>query len=303
MARRTPIAEPQRAMLTVEQMRRGILLFRRRITDLEAFEPQEVQMRWAPEVKALEASIEEALVNVFGSGTVEYERYRRATVLDSGPVSMSFEPDWISARGHGYAGRGDDLREAQQYMSEGKAMALALLRQAVRGLEEAITDQSAASLPPAEAKEKVRSRRIFLVHGHDDAARETVARFLSGAGFEPIILHEQPNQGRTVIEKVEACSDVGFAVVLLTPDDTGNEVDGSPRPRARQNVVLELGYFIGCLGRDRVCALKKGDLEIPSDFGGVVYETFDAGNGWKLALARELEAAEYDIDWNKVMRA
>lgn len=147
------------------------------------------------------------------------------------------------------------------------------------------------------------SRRIFIVHGHDDGARETVARFLERIGLEAVILHEQANQGRTIIEKVVANSDVGFAVVLLTPDDEGCVKGGTPEPRARQNVLLELGYFIGRLGRDKVCALKRGTLEIPSDFAGVVWETMDSNGGWKQALARELEAAGHSIDWNKVMRA
>ncbi|HDL6990173.1 TPA: nucleotide-binding protein [Yersinia enterocolitica] len=147
------------------------------------------------------------------------------------------------------------------------------------------------------------SRKVFIVHGHDDGARETVARFLERIGLEAIILHEQANQGRTVIEKVVAHSDVGFAVVLLTPDDEGCVKGGTPEPRARQNVLLELGYFLGRLGRDKVCALKRGELEIPSDFAGVVWETMDSNGGWKQALARELEAAGHNIDWNKVMRA
>lgn len=147
------------------------------------------------------------------------------------------------------------------------------------------------------------SNKIFIVHGHDDGARESVARFLERQGFDAIILHEQANQGRTVIEKVEANSDVGFAVVLLTPDDEGCIKGGTAEPRARQNVLLELGYFIGRLGRNKVCALKKGDLEIPSDFAGVVWEKMDNAGAWKQALGRELEAAGYQIDWNKVMRS
>ncbi len=148
-----------------------------------------------------------------------------------------------------------------------------------------------------------KSNNVFIVHGHDGEARESVARFLGNIGLNPIILHEQANRGRTVIEKVEAHSEVGFAVVLLTPDDEGrvkgtNELE----PRARQNVLLELGYFIGRLGRENVCALKRGTLEIPSDFAGVVWETMDTGVGWKQALGRELSAAGYEIDWNKVMR-
>jgi predicted nucleotide-binding protein len=147
-----------------------------------------------------------------------------------------------------------------------------------------------------------KSNRIFIVHGHDGEARETVARFIGNIGFEPVILHEQASRSRTVIEKVEANSDVGFAVVLLTPDDVGCAKGGTPEPRVRQNVLLELGYFIGLLKRENVCALKRGDVEIPSDFAGVVWETMDAGNGWKQALGRELQAAGYTVDWNKVMR-
>ena len=149
----------------------------------------------------------------------------------------------------------------------------------------------------------VPSRKIFVVHGHDEGAREAVARFVKQIGFEPIILHEQPTQGRTVIEKVEAHGEVGFAVVLLTPDDEGCEKGGKSQPRARQNVLLELGYFIGRLGRDKVCALKRGDVDIPSDFGGVVYQPFDTLGGWKQVLGRELEAAGFEIDWNVVMRS
>lgn len=145
------------------------------------------------------------------------------------------------------------------------------------------------------------SSKVFIVHGHDGEARETVARFLEKMGLQAIILHEQANQGRTVIEKVEASSDVGFAVVLLTPDDMGCAKGGTPQPRARQNVLLELGYFIGRLGRPKVCALKRGELEIPSDFAGFVWENMDNSNGWKLALARELKAAGYDIDMNKAV--
>ena len=101
-----------------------------------------------------------------------------------------------------------------------------------------------------------------------------MARFLEKLGLQPIILHEQPNSGRTIIEKFETySSDISFAIVLLTPDDIGgiNENDQEQQPRARQNVIMELGYFMGRLGRTRVCALHKGGVELPSDYQGVVY--------------------------------
>lgn len=139
-------------------------------------------------------------------------------------------------------------------------------------------------------------RRVFLVHGHDGEVREAVARFLERLNFEVVILHEKANRGRTIIEKFEENADVGFAIVLLTPDDFGGPAGGDAAARARQNVILELGYFIGKLGRDRVMALKRGDLEVPSDILGVVYTPYDEAGAWKIALMKELTAAEYDID-------
>ncbi len=158
-----------------------------------------------------------------------------------------------------------------------------------------------ATAAPAPAKQP--SKDIFIVHGHDDAAKHEVARFIEKLGLHPIILHEKPDKGRTVIEKVEQHSDVGFAVVLLTPDDIGHPKDKptEPKPRARQNVVLELGYFIGILGRARVCALLKGDIEIPTDFAGVLYKPIDAKGAWRFELAREIKAAGIEVDLNNAL--
>jgi len=147
---------------------------------------------------------------------------------------------------------------------------------------------------------KPQNRKVFIVHGHDEGAREKVARFLEKIDFEAIILHERANQGRTIIEKFEANSDVGFAVVLLTADDEGGKVGEAHQRRARQNVLLEWGYFIGKLGRERVCALKSGNLELPSDIVGVVWEPMDEHRAWKGKLAKELHAAGYEIAWQKV---
>jgi predicted nucleotide-binding protein len=148
--------------------------------------------------------------------------------------------------------------------------------------------------------------KVFVVHGHDGEARLAIARFIEQLGFEAVILHERPNKGRTIITKFrEEAADVGFAVVLMTPDDVGG-VPGTAvdqlRQRARQNVVFELGFFIGALGSEHVAALVKGDIERPSDFDGVVYISLD-DRSWKMELGRELQAAGYQIDWNKVMRA
>lgn len=149
----------------------------------------------------------------------------------------------------------------------------------------------------------VDSKRVFVVHGRDLQSLQWVQAFLSSVGMQPVVLHEQANQGGTIIEKFETHADVGFAVVLLTPDDEVRGGDnGAAKWRARQNVILELGYFVAKLGRSRVCTLKKGDIEVPSDFFGVAYADFDSGGGWKIELLRELLAAGYDVDMNKLAK-
>lgn len=141
------------------------------------------------------------------------------------------------------------------------------------------------------------TNKVFIVHGHDEEMKVAAARLVSQCGLEPVILHEQPNKGRTIIEKFSDYADVGFAIILLSPDDELK--DGSRR--ARQNVVLELGYFIGRLGRERVAVLYRSDerFEIPSDFGGVLYTEYDSG-GWRYAIAKELKAAGFSVDLNKL---
>jgi predicted nucleotide-binding protein len=150
---------------------------------------------------------------------------------------------------------------------------------------------------------RVHTNRAFIVHGHDEAARETVARFLERLGIDAVILHEQATGGRTIIEKLEHYSDVDFAVVLLTPDDVGANKNGADnlQPRSRQNVVMELGFFVGKLGRDHVCALYKGPMELPSDFVGVGYVQLDDAGGWRIQLAKELRTAGFSIDMNLVI--
>ena len=144
------------------------------------------------------------------------------------------------------------------------------------------------------------TNEVFVVHGRDDGAKEAVARLLTKLKLKPVILHEQPNRGRTIIEKFEEFAQVGFAIVLLTPDDTCTSQDQSkpPRPRARQNVILELGFFLGKLGRAQTFALRKDDVEIPSDYDGVIYTPMDDKGAWRMDLVRELKAAGLDVDAN-----
>lgn len=142
-------------------------------------------------------------------------------------------------------------------------------------------------------------KKIFIVHGHNEAYREQVARLISSLDLKPIILHEQPNRGMTVIEKFEESASVDFAVVILTADDYCLDRNDKRLARARQNVVFELGYFFGRLGRHRVAALHAPGVEIPSDIHGMVYIKLDADGAWRFALAKELKSSGLNVDLNR----
>lgn len=146
--------------------------------------------------------------------------------------------------------------------------------------------------------------KVFVVHGHDEAAKQEMARFLENVGFKAIILHEQPDAGKTIIEKIEANTDVLFAVVLYTECDLGRAKNDPPNQekfRARQNVVFEHGYLIAKLGRDRVSALVKGNVETPGDISGVVYTPMDSSGAWKLQLVKNMRAVGINVDANKLL--
>ncbi len=143
---------------------------------------------------------------------------------------------------------------------------------------------------------------VFIVHGHNIEVQQSVARVIEKLGLNAIILQEQPNEGKTVIEKFEANSNVGFAIILLTDDDEGkakNQIE--LQKRARQNVILELGYFIGKLGRERVLPLYSEGVELPSDIHGVLYVPIDKMSNWKFSIVKELKAAGYKVDANNIL--
>ena len=292
MARKTPPPSPQPAQLSADQMRIAIPKLRRRIEELATFDPNSITDRSDPRPDAIEKKIDDSLVEILGPDTLDYRRFRVGS-LDRGPIIMGGTP----------------IHEARKGYERGKADALSKLQTLIEIFEEKLAD-SEQGLSPASTSFQPRlqtagadTMKAFVVHGQDEATREAIARFLERLHIEPVILHEQANEGRTVIEKLEYYGDVRFAVVLLTPDDEGRKAKPEEplRPRARQNVLLELGYFVGKLGRSRVCALHRGALEIPTDYLGVLYVPFDESGGWQLRLAKELKAAGFDIDMNKAI--
>lgn len=149
----------------------------------------------------------------------------------------------------------------------------------------------------------IENTKVFIVHGHDDLAKTEIARFIEKMEFEAIILHEKASVGKTIIEKIEQYSNVGFGVILYTPCDVGAEASKEPnlKPRARQNVVFEHGFLIGKLGRANVCALVKDSVDTPNDILGVVYIKMDISGAWKMGLAKEMRESGYDIDMNRVI--
>lgn len=138
------------------------------------------------------------------------------------------------------------------------------------------------------------NKRVFVVHGHDPHMKEATARLIESWKLKSVVLHEHPSRGSTIVEKLEEHADVGFAVVLFSPDDEAI-VDGKSVKRARQNVVFEMGFFHALLGRNRVAVLHRGGVEILSDYSGVIWIPFDQAGGWQAKLKQELRAAGMPI--------
>ncbi len=223
--------------------------------------------------EAWEGVVEDVLIRAYGADSPNVRR-----VMDvnrySDMLGQGNEQTWARTREHTMRTRIEILES---------------LAEGLEGLE----DFSAT-----ESVDQKFNDSVFVVHGHDMAIVDQTARVIAKLGLKEIILHEQPNQGSTIIEKFEAHSNVGFAVVLLTGDDVGkpkSSPDESLKERARQNVIFELGYFIGKLGRRRVCALYQKGVEIPSDYSGVVFIPLDEG-AWRWKLGKELQEAGYKVD-------
>lgn len=289
-----PATTAPKVDLSIADMEAGVIRLQKRLDELNAFDPRQMRVEHPPELNTLGTSIKRALEKTFGENTSDYNRYASAGNLAWSPVAFTI-------------GQRTPLHEYQEGVERKVANARSLLSGAIKNLEEDIAEaQAAAPAPrvttPGPGPSRSAAKKVFVVHGHDDAAKHELARFLERVELEAVILHEQPNQGRSIIEKfIECAGDVAFAVVLFTPDDLGG-AQAAPMQghRARQNVVFELGYFVAKLGRGKVCLLRKGDVEIPSDLYGVIYTELDANEGWKLALVKELKAAGLAFDANRV---
>lgn len=155
-----------------------------------------------------------------------------------------------------------------------------------------------------EAKGKILSKKVFIVHGHDEVAKTNLEIFLQEIGLEPIVLHRQADEGLTIIEKFEKHSDVSYAFILLTPDEVGYLSSEKTKPdnernkenRARSNVIFEFGFFVGKLGRSKVCCLYTGDVSLPSDVSGMIYKKFDRSiEEVAYGIIKDLKASGFQI--------
>lgn len=279
-------------ILSPSAIRRGIERLGERISELDSFDYKTLSGGRSPELTALIASINDTLERCFGDNTTAYNRLSDATKLEHVSYfvfSGQPTPDYIKLTRN-------NITRAVALLKEGQRM----LQEDLADFEEAEIQDPVASAVSATTNTTL-SKKVFIVHGREDGLKEATARFLQTIGLEPVILHEQASGNRTVIEKIERYGDVSFAVVLLTPDDTGALKGEEPVPRARQNVLLELGYFMGRLGRANVCALRQGQVDVPTDFAGVIWIDLDPAGAWKVGLAKELKEAGHTIDWNLVM--
>ena len=184
--------------------------------------------------------------------------------------------------------------------------AKATYSQALQLVLDAILEDTFGELRAQQSTSKspILSNRVFIVHGHDHALKTDLEAFLHQIGLEAVVLHRQPDKGQTIIEKFEEHADVGYAFVLLTPDDIAYTSDQDALPdasrskegRARQNVIFEFGYFVGRLGRDRVCCIFRKGVILPSDLTGLIYKEVETSvEPQGLSIIRELKAAGYSI--------
>ena len=239
-----------------------------------------------PQFEKWQRNTRVAITNTFGIGSQQIADFN----------NIAFSP-WT------FVSDMSDPAVQRAYVS-GLELAAAVLESMIDEIEEYWDDEIHTQIPSVvHQNDSIATNEIFIVHGRDEGAKNTVARFLEKLDLKPVILAELPGKGRTIIEKFEEHSHVGYAIVLLTPDDAGS-LQGDEddlKPRARQNVIFELGFFIGSLGRKRVCALTAGDVEIPSDYAGIEYIPFNDSGDWQLKLIRELKSVGFKVDANRAL--
>jgi len=237
----------------------------------------------------------------------KYETGKSDTVLaahaldDKDKKTMTEQPEFIPEK--------DIESETQQRYETGKSDTVL----AAYGLDDkdkkTMTEQPefiSEKVIASETQEKYKPENrgtVFVVHGEDDEGKNAVATYIEKLGLKVVVLHEQRSAGKTIIEILDrnaAISD--YAVVILTSDDSGVSKKNTEDTtlQTRLNVMLELGYFCGALGKKRVSVLTKAGVYFPGDFLGVESTLFDPGGNWQLSLARDMKSAGLSFDANRI---
>ena len=234
----------------------------------------------APAFEAWHTKAERFLIKKYGKGSLEHQKF----------LDTYFAPlVWYGEDEE------QDIRDSIKWCADGLRSCKAVFETYLEDIAE--ESQSATNVKCTSKQGNM--AKIFIVHGHDGELKQSVARIIEKQGLKAIILSEQANKGRTIIEKFEDYSDVGGAICLFTADDYGRaKNDTTDNIRARQNVVLETGYFMGKLGRENVVLLADKGIEMPSDLSGVVYTDTTS---WQFDLLKELSAIGYKVDLNKLL--
>ncbi len=236
------------------------------------------------------------------ASTSEYEALRYELLSNNNLLSLL--PDWLKVHRNLDSFWGfiqpkfGSYADRRKFLSEEFSPALNLLE---FGHTVEVKKQSEIPIQPSSIAPKptpVLKKKVFIVHGRDNEAKQEVSRYVESLGIDVIILHEQASSGMTIIEKIEHyTNEADFAIVLYTACDHGRGIHESkvhPKNRARQNVVFEHGYLMAKLGRKNVCALVKGEIETPNDISGVVYVGLDPAGAWKIEITKELQACGYE---------
>lgn len=233
----------------------------------------------APAFDGWYTKTERFLLNKYGSDSIEYKKFS----------DTLFSPPFVVLR---------NARNQVAMIADWCASGLRTCKAVFSVYLEEMDEVPQAISKTGTSQNTLNMNKIFIVHGHEGELKQSVARVIEKQAIEAVILSEQVNRGRTIIEKFEENADVGGAICLFTSDDLGRAKKATDdQPRARQNVVFEAGYFMGKLGRERVVFLADSGVEMPSDLSGIVYTST---GDWKVEMLKELRAMGYKVDFNKL---
>lgn len=304
MASRRP-ADPDSAVTTtglIGEIEQAIKKLRTQIAATQNLGSQEIAFDDA-KVDAVQKAIRDTIREVFGSESPEYHDHSQHRIWHGGLIYLEAR----SKRQEKFiAGIPHTITMLESLISrlEDRRNGLAKSQSATKPVAKTARPEAVVTktTPPAQIAEivelprRLMTHRVCVIHGQNDALKNAVSDYLQKLGLEPVVLHKQPSGERNIMEKIEILPEVDYAVVLLTDDDfvqTGKSSRGGKA--LSRNVLFELGYYIGRLGKSRVCALYKGHNKPPRDYEGISCLTISDNQVWRRLLGMELKEAGFEI--------